>query len=180
MTDDGRLVAALEVIQARGGIGERSLAAAVAHADLFADLIPTGPRLVIDLGSGGGLPSLVICWRRPDLMVTMVERRTKRADLLRRAVVALELDRRCTVVTADVSTVCGQSPNGFDVVTARSFADPETTARFIDALLAPGGIALISEPPVDRSQRWAATLGRHPALVDDGLHHGIRRLTRGD
>ena len=180
MTDDTELIAALEVVQARGAIGERSLAAAVAHADQFVDLIPAGPRSVIDLGSGGGLPALVICWRRPDLTVTMVERRATRADLLRRAVASLRLGKRCAVLTAEVSTVGAQSPAGFDVVTARSFADPATTARFIDVLLAPHGVALISEPPADRSQLWAATLSRHLALVDDGVHQGIRRLVRPD
>ena len=178
MTDDTELIAALEVIQARGAIGERSLVAAVAHADRFVDLIPAGPRSVIDLGSGGGLPALVICRRRPDLTVTMVERRATRADLLRRAAASLRFGTRCAVLTADVSTVCAESPAGFDVVTARSFADPATTSRFIDVLLAPDGLALISEPPADRSTLWAEALVGHPALVDDGVHQGIRRLVR--
>ena len=177
MTDDTQLIAALEVIQARGAIGEQSLPTAVAHADLFVELIPAGPRSIIDLGSGGGLPALVICWRRPDLTMTMVERRATRADLLRRAVASLQL-QNCTVLTADVGAVCRRSPASFDVVTARSFADPTMTARFIDVLLAPSGIALISEPPADRSPQWAATLVRHPTLADEGVHQGIRRLTR--
>ena len=75
MSDDTALVAALTVIQARGAIGERSLHDAVAHGDRFVDLVPEGPRLLVDLGSGGGLPGLVIAWRRPDISVTMVERR---------------------------------------------------------------------------------------------------------
>ena len=106
MTDDGPLLAALEVIRARGAIGERSLPAAVAHADRFVALIPGAVRSLVDLGSGGGLPALVICWRRPDLMVTMVERRATRADLLRRAIASLGVGERCTVLTADVGTVC--------------------------------------------------------------------------
>ena len=178
MTDDTQLIAALEVIQARGAIGERSLIAAVRHADQFVDLIPAGPRSLIDLGSGGGLPALVVCWRRPDLSVTMVERRATRADLLRRAVASLRIGSRCAVLTADVGTVCAQSPGGFDVVTARSFADLSTTTRFIDILLAGRGVALVSEPPVDRSNQWEATLVHHRTLVDDGVHHGIRRLVR--
>lgn len=180
MTDDTELLAALAVIQARGAIGEQSLVAAVTHADQFVDLIPAGPRSVIDLGSGGGLPALVICWRRPDLSVTMVERRATRADLLRRAVASLRIGSRCAVLTADVGMVCAQSPGGFDVVTARSFAGPATTTRIIDLLLAAGGLALVSEPPVDRSNQWASALAGRPELLDDGVHQGIRRLVRRD
>ncbi|MEO7371848.1 MAG: RsmG family class I SAM-dependent methyltransferase, partial [Ilumatobacteraceae bacterium] len=91
MADDASLIAALAVIQARGAIGERSLAEAVAHADRFVDLIPEGPHSLVDLGSGGGLPALVVAWRRADLLVTMIERRASRADLLRRAVIAMGL-----------------------------------------------------------------------------------------
>ncbi len=177
MTDDSRLLAALAVVQARGAIGERSLADAVAHADRFVSLIPPGSRSVIDLGSGGGLPAIVIAWRRDDLVVTMVERRATRVDLLRRAVISLGLDERVAVIGADVADVEG-TPDGFDVVTARSFADLATTTRFVDKLLAGGGLALISEPPTDRSGQWAAVLHGYPRLVDDGVDQGIRRLRR--
>ena len=178
MTDDTELLAALAVIQARGAIGERSLADAVAHADRFVELIPAGDHSVLDLGSGGGLPALVIAWRRADLTVTMVERRATRADLLRRAVSSLRLGERTTVLTADVGDVDPQAGTGFDVVTARSFADVATTARFIDRLLAATGLALVSEPPGDRSSTWSAVLAGHPTLRDDGVQLGVRVLGR--
>lgn len=178
MTDDARLFAALAVIQARGAIGERSLQDAVAHSDRFVHHIPSAARSVVDLGSGGGLPGLVIAWRRPDLDVTMVERRATRADLLRRAVISLGLAESVTVLALDAQDVCEESPNTFDVVTARSFGDVATTTRFIDALLADGGSALISEPPVDRTDLWEFALLEHPELTDRGVDQGIRRLER--
>jgi 16S rRNA G527 N7-methylase RsmG len=178
MADDTKLLSALTVIRQRGAIGEKSLVDAVAHADRFVDLIPAGPLSVIDLGSGGGLPALVISWRRSDLTVTMVERRAARADLLRRAVASLRLGDRAEVVTADVADIGNDARRRFDVVTARSFADVEITVRFIDVLLAVGGIGLVSEPPVDRSSVWAECLAEHPALLDRGVHQGIRVLRR--
>jgi len=178
VTDDAPLLAALEVVRARGAIGERSLPAAVAHADRFVALIPGAAGSLIDLGSGGGLPALVICRRRPDLVVTMVERRATRADLLRRAIASLGMGDSCKVLTADVDDVAEQMPCGFGVVTARSFADVATTARAIDALLAPGGVGLVSEPPAERTEEWSSVLRSHAALVDDGVHQGIRRLLR--
>ena len=178
MTDDTELLAALAVIQARGAIGERSLAGAVAHADRFVELIPTGPRSLVDLGSGGGLPALVIAWRRPDVSVTMVERRATRADLLRRAITSLGLGQRTTVLCADVASVGAEMPRCFDVVTARSFGEVTITARFIEMLLAEGGLGLVSEPPTDRTEAWSSALAQCPTLLDDGLYQGIRRLVR--
>ena len=178
MTDDSELLAALAMIQARGAIGERSLVNAVSHADRFVDLIPAGGRSLVDLGSGGGLPALVIAWRRADVTVTMVERRATRADLLRRAVTSLGLGERTLVVNADVAAVADKSPRVFDVVTARSFADVATTARFIHMLLAPEGVGLVSEPPMDRAEAWTSALAGLPELLDDGAYQGIRRLIR--
>ena len=178
MTDDSLLLAALAVIQARGAIGERSLIAAVRHADRFVALVPAGPQSIVDLGSGGGLPALVIAWRRDDVIVTMVERRATRADLLRRAVISLGLGERCTVRDVDVAVVCEDSRGTFDVVTSRSFSDIATTTGFADRLLAPGGTALVSEPPNDRSDQWAVVLQRHQSLTDGGVEQGIRRLRR--
>jgi 16S rRNA (guanine527-N7)-methyltransferase len=178
MTDDEALVAALAVVRARGAIGERSLTDAIAHSDRFVDLIPSGRISVADLGSGGGLPALVIAVRRADAMVTMIERRAARADLLRRAITSLGLRERVTVLNLDAEAVCERAATSFDVVTARSFSDPLTTARFIDRLLADGGIGLVSEPPLDRTHAWETALLGLPELVQDGVYQGIRRLRR--
>jgi 16S rRNA (guanine527-N7)-methyltransferase len=178
MADDAPLLAALAVIQARGAIGERALVDAVAHADRFVALIPPDARTLVDLGSGGGLPALVIAWRRPDLAVTMVERRSTRADLLRRAVTSLALDGRASVVATDVAAVCRERPHSFDVATARSFAEPAVTAKVVDALLDAHGIGLVSEPPEDRTAIWSRALADGANLVDGGLEQGIRRLLR--
>lgn len=178
MTDDSALLAALAVIQSHGAIGERSLVGAVAHADRFVELVPAGRRSLVDLGSGGGLPALVIAWRRPDVIVTMVERRATRADLLRRAIASLGLGGVVEVLNVDAAMLADDLPQRFDVVTARSFADVDVTARFIDILLADNGVGLVSEPPTDRGEAWAAVLSRFPTLVDDGAYQGIRRFRR--
>jgi 16S rRNA (guanine527-N7)-methyltransferase len=179
MSDDDRLLLdTLAMIQARGPIGERSLAEAVAHADRFVSLIPPGRHRVVDLGSAGGLPALVIAWRRADVVVTMVERRQARADLLRRAVSALRLDERAEVITADVDGLAEATGAAFDVVTARSFGSPERTVAAIEALLAPDGLALVSEPPTRRDAEWRAVLAERVELTDLGTEQGLRLLRR--
>lgn len=174
---DTTLVAALSMIRDRGAIGERSLGDAIAHADRFVAALPHAGHRLVDLGSGGGLPGLVIAVRRPDVAVTLVERRRSRADLLRRAVSALGLDR-VAVADVDVAEVARDTPGGFDVVTARSFASPPVTAGWIGRLLRSGGLGLVSEPPDPDGRRWSATLLAAAELDDGGLVDGLRRLLK--
>lgn len=164
------------MIRQRGPIGERSLVEAIAHADRFVVLIPDDATSLVDLGSGGGLPGLVIAVRRPLVAVTLVERRTSRADLLRRAVSSLVLPR-CFVVDVDASVVAAGNPTA-DVVTARSFAEPRITARWAGQIVRPGGTVLVSAPPQGDDERWPAEILEPWGLVDDGLHNGVRRLRR--
>jgi len=82
------------------------------------------------------------------------------------------------VLNVDVTSVCRQAEVAYDVVTSRSFAGVASTVGFIDRLLGPGGLALVSEPPSDRSATWAAALADHPRLRDDGVHQGVRVLRR--
>ena len=178
MTDDSELLAALAVIQARGAIGESSMVRAVSHADRFVELLPAGRRSLVDLGSGGGLPALVIAWRRTDVVVTMVERRASRADLLRRAVASLRLGERTRVLNLDVARMASDSPHTFDVVTARSFGDVSITARYVGMLLVDGGVGLVSEPPTDRTEVWTSVLDDQRSLIDGGVYQGIRRLLK--
>lgn len=180
MPDDVLLLNALAEIRRRGSIGEASLPAAVEHARRFVARLPVGGGRLVDLGSGGGLPGLVIAVDRPELTVELVERRGARADQLQRAARALGL-LTTTVHERDVATLvtdpawCAQA----DVVTARSFGSVGLVARFAGALLRTGGVLLVSEPP-DRPARWSPELLEGHGLVDDGELDGVRRLIRSD
>lgn len=177
MADDESLLAALTVLQQHGHIGQ-PLPMAIAHSDRFVGAIPGGARTLVDLGSGGGLPGLVIATRCPTLQVTLVERREARADDLRRAVRRLRLADRVTVIAGDVDHVSGP----FDVVTARAFAAPTVTLAATLRLLAGDGIALISDPPGDPAAHWQAALAAAAGTVVDlgsmeGIHHFRRCST---
>lgn len=177
MTDDP-LVQALAAIAARGAIGESSLQRAIEHAQQYVDKVPASAGTLCDLGSGGGLPGLVIAVRCPHLHITLVERRATRADLLRRAVRSLALDDRVEVVADDVQQVAQRSPGSFDVVTARSFAAPPITAKWAGRLLRPGGLLIVSEPPEDDPARWTATVLDAAGLEDQGRDQGVRTFLR--
>ena len=180
---DGALLAALGSIRVRGAIGEASLEWAITHSEQFVSALPSalpmlGTSTLVDLGSGGGLPGLVIALRRPDLSVTLVERRQSRADLLSRAVRALKLSDRVTVLAEDIRLVASRLPASFDVVTARSFAAPAITMQWAGALLRPGGVLVVSEPPDDFAGRWDPAGLEAAGLVDLGREQGVRRFSR--
>ena len=178
MTDDDALLAALSVMQAHGAIGETSLEQAVAHAEQYVTALPPSVRVVADLGSGGGLPGLVIAVRCPELLVTLIERRRSRADLLSRMVRALSLTDRVKVVAEDVRLLAAKVPHSFDAVTARSFAAPAITARWAGALLRNGGVLVVSEPPDDCIDRWPVEALLAAGLVDLGREQGVRKFIR--
>lgn len=127
---------------------------AVEHARAFTRALEPVVGRVVDLGSGGGLPGLVVAFDRPDLEIVLVDRRQKRTDLLGRAVSRLGMERRVTVHCGDANRVPDLFPEGFDGVTARGFGPPATTLELAEAVLASGGHGriVISEPPA--GDRW--------------------------
>lgn len=174
MPDDD-LVRVLSEIQRRGAIGRTSLPDEVAHADRFVRALPAvgaAAMSLIDLGSGGGLPGLVIAHRRPDVAITLVERRTKRVDLLRYGIRALGLDS-VTVYEGDIADFSGQS----DVITARSFGPPLTVLDVSASIVRPGGLVLISEPP-SGMPRWSTADIGDLGFTDLDSVDGIRRFVR--
>jgi 16S rRNA (guanine527-N7)-methyltransferase len=92
---------------------------------------------VADLGSGAGLPGLVLAIGRPDLRVTLVEPLLRRATFLDEAVAELGL-ANVRVRRARAEELHGQET--FDVVTARALAP-------LDRLLG-WGMPLVSAPGV--------------------------------
>lgn len=123
---------------------------ALARSRAYAAAVPEGARL-IDLGSGAGIPGLVLAWDRPDLRVTLLDVRRKRTDQLERLVRRLGLRERATVVAADVRAFARREAGGFDVVVARKFGPPGSVLDAAAMLLSErGGVVVVSAAPDDR------------------------------
>lgn len=73
----------------------------------------------VDLGSGAGLPGLVIAILAPRWRVTLVESRRLRCDFLKAIIRDDGLDRRVSVHHGRVETL---APAQYDVISARAFA----------------------------------------------------------
>ena len=145
--------------------GGQDVDALAEHARGFVGPIASATR-VLDLGSGGGVPGLVVAALRPDATVTLLDASVSRTDWLRRVVGRLGWGARVHVVTgrAEVLAHDERWRGSQDAVVARSFAPPLVTAEVASALLRVGGRLVVSEPPTPDLTRWPAA-----ALADLGL-----------
>jgi 16S rRNA (guanine527-N7)-methyltransferase len=151
------LTDALERARRLGVLGPGPVDAHLGHATGFVRALTSVPKgsLVVDLGSGGGVPGLVVAEFRPDLRVLLLDAMEKRTALLSEAVAAMGMAERVEVRTGRAE-VLGREESlrgTAAAVTARSFGPPATTAECAAPLLAPGGLLVVSEPP-HSPDRW--------------------------
>lgn len=152
------LLEVLEDSRAAGFIGPGPITAHVLHARVFleaGDL--TGP--VMDLGSGGGLPGLVLALARPGTEFTLLDAMERRCRFLVAAIDRLELGDRVKVVCGRAEELAHSAAlrGRFPIVVSRSFGAPAVTAECAVGFLAgPGARLLVSEPPSSDPQRWPA------------------------
>ena len=102
------------------------------------------PVRLLDVGSGGGLPGVVLAIARPDVQVTCVDTVGKKAAFIRQVAAELRLPN----LRAEHARV-EQLKGRYDLVTSRAFASLNDFVSLTRALLAPGGV-------------WMAMKGRPP------------------
>lgn len=95
----------------------------------------------LDLGSGGGLPGLVIAVLRPDVAVTCLDARSKKMGFVQAA--AKQLDLRNVSVYAGRAELLARHDGlrgAFDVVVSRALARMNVVAELARGFLAPSGM----------------------------------------
>ncbi|MEU4692049.1 16S rRNA (guanine(527)-N(7))-methyltransferase RsmG [Actinoplanes sp. NPDC023714] len=105
------------------------------NCGVMAEMIPFGAS-VVDVGSGAGLPGIVLAVARPDLEITLVEPLARRTAFLDEAVSVLGLDN-VTVVRGRAEEVAGHVEA--DIVTARAVAALDKLAGWCLPLAKVGG-----------------------------------------
>jgi 16S rRNA (guanine527-N7)-methyltransferase len=147
------LRAVLESARARGFLGPGPVEAHVGHASPLVPVLPPGGPIV-DLGAGGGVPSLVLALARAETRWVLVEAQRRRADWLVDAIGQLGLEARAEVRN-ERAELTGRGPlRGQAVaVVARGFGPPAVTAECAAPLLRSGATCWVSEPP-GAPPRW--------------------------
>ncbi len=126
----------------RGLIGPREVPRLwdrhLVNCAVLTELIPTDAS-VCDIGSGAGLPGIVLAIARPELHVTLVEPLLRRTSFLEEVVAELGLTR-CEVRRDRADALHGVET--YDVVTSRAVAPLPTLLAWSLPLVAPGGAVL--------------------------------------
>ena len=110
------------------------------------------PGSLLDVGSGGGLPAVVIAVALPQLEVTSVDAVGKKAAFVRQVAGELKL-RNLEAVHGRVEAL---KPRGVHIVSARAFASLADLVRLSEKHLLPDG-------------RWLAMKGQRPTAEIDEL-----------
>src|SRR3954447_15654845 len=138
---------------------------------VISDLMPEGSA-VCDIGSGAGLPGIVLAIRRPDLFVTLLEPLLRRTTFLKLAVSRMGLDN-VTVHRGRAEEMHRDTEwaGGFDVVTSRAVAPMERLAGWSLPLVRSGGLFLAmkgssAQEELDGSERAIRRLGGVAAHVE--------------
>ncbi|MBW3614140.1 MAG: class I SAM-dependent methyltransferase [Actinobacteria bacterium] len=156
----------------------------VAHAAVFAEALGAAAWHCqgLDLGSGGGVPGLLLAAWLPETRWVLLDVHRRRTSFVTWAVAELGLAGRVSVVRQE-ATVAGRAAGlrgSCSFVTARSFGPPARTAECGAAFLAAGGRLLVAEPPEAPQQRWPAAklaeLGLEDAHVCSASAGTIRVL----
>ncbi len=107
-----------------------------------------GLRL-LDVGSGGGLPGVVIAITCPNIEVHCVDTVLKKATFIQQVAASLKLPN-LRGIHARVESLKAEEGSGYDVVCSRAFASLADFTTWSRAALKPGAV-------------WMAMKGRHPA-----------------
>jgi 16S rRNA (guanine527-N7)-methyltransferase len=163
--DRARLGGVLAGAQRRGFLGPGPLDPQISHSLGFVagtrDLdppAPPAPGRALDLGTGGGLPGLVMALAMPTWRWTLLEGSRRRAEFLDGAIRDLGIEGRVQVLAARAEEA-GRGPlrGSQDLVVARAFGAPPVTAECGAPFLRIGGLLLVSEPPPPHTPRWPSS-----------------------
>ena len=171
---NARLIALLERARERGFVGPGPPTFHVEHAEALAVTVGTGfVGRFLDLGSGAGVPGLALLLVWPAASGTLLDSKRRRCRFLEEALGELEAADRAAVVCGRAEELARRPAlrGAFDLVVARAFGAPATTAECAVGFLGAGGRLVVSEPPGNAGpDRWSldglAELGlRGPALA---------------
>jgi 16S rRNA (guanine527-N7)-methyltransferase len=113
------------------------------------------PTRLLDVGSGAGLPGVVLAICCPDLSVTCVDTVGKKAAFIQQVAVTLKLPN-LRGLHARVESL----PQGYDVVCSRAFSSLVDFVTWSNAALNPGGIwlAMKGKDPIDEMAALPANI----------------------
>ncbi|MDB4242588.1 16S rRNA (guanine(527)-N(7))-methyltransferase RsmG [Gammaproteobacteria bacterium] len=96
---------------------------------------------ILDIGSGAGLPGIIIAINQPWSQVVMSEKSKKKAYFIKKTIKILGLKNAEVIDAAITTSTTNLEP--FDTITARALAPSNDIVKMSTQLLAPNGIFLL-------------------------------------
>ena len=143
------MVRVFEEAQQRVWVGGQDVGEHIEHSLGFAAVVSGVPTVAVDLGSGGGVPGLVLAAVWPQCQWTLVESSLPRAAFLDLHSAHLGWSGRVNVLhtTAQALAEDKHHQGKADLVTARSFTKFPALIQAAAPLLRPGGDLIVSASP---------------------------------
>jgi 16S rRNA (guanine527-N7)-methyltransferase len=125
---------------------------------------------IADLGSGAGLPGLVLAAKLPEARVDLIESVSRKCDFARRAVERMGLANVKVVCERSEAWAGGGGREAYDVVTARAVGSLATLAELASPLLREGGVLAAwkgarSRDEEEQAERAGPRLAMEPVEV---------------
>ena len=114
------------------------------------------PQKVLDIGSGAGLPGLIIAINQPKTQITMSEKNKKKAYFIRKMIRTLKLTNATILDKATTPNLITE--NKFDVITARALATAPTIIKMSHHLLNKGGKFVLMKGALEKINEEVAQL----------------------
>ena len=111
---------------------------------------------ILDIGSGAGLPGLIIAINQPKTQITMSEKNKKKAYFIRKMIHTLQLTNATILDKATTPNLITE--NKFDVITARALATAPTIIKMSHHLLNKGGKFVLMKGALEKINEEVAQL----------------------
>ena len=183
-SDESALYRVFERAQKLGLIGRSTTPEKeIGHADgLGRCLGDAGGSFCLDLGTGAGLPGLVLASRWLGTSWTLLDRRTRCGHFLNWATVVLGIEDRVEVLVQEARLAVRSLPQSVDLLVARAFGSPMKTAKAAVGFMKSDARLIITEPAHPDFERWPLARLRTIGLSLSARHEGppafveLRRL----
>ncbi len=139
--------------------------------------IPAGAGRMLDVGSGGGLPGIVLAIARPEMEFTLIEPTHKKHAFLRTARRELKLDNLQAHALRDEELVDQDGFEPFDYAVARAVWALDVWLDRAAVLVKPGGLVFAMEGRDEFELPSGATRQRYQ--LDDQRSRSIVQLQVG-
>ena len=113
-------------------------------------------KKVLDIGSGAGLPGLIIAIHQPQTEVTMSEKNKKKAYLIKKTIRTLQLTNAKILDEAITPKLITE--NKFDIITARALASAFNIIKMSKHLLSKDGKFLFMKGAIEKINEEVAQL----------------------